>query len=579
MLYYNGECIYDSQTIITYQNEIARLQNIIDSHICTGENTEAIQNLQQALNNMSQSVNSITTENNNLKNCISEIANLSNETTITYTDIETIINKYGLSTNYKTLKINTNKGSTITIEQIKDDDPSFIDNNPKSMIAVDGITETRVLPGKYKVTSTTIFAEDDIVTNNTTVEIAEDNTEGYTIKITNMPSKAITYGIAIDQSNLDSDSAVTYIGNAEGMNPLSVNLTTGVCDYGDWEDIVTNGLIGCKPVLYDTTNDTVEYINPNNYKQLEDGTDITTEVTNLNNDKNVMVEFNKTWYRWSTDPDNENILRFEITNCDRSEEGFSVAAFTSLDGTNEVKDKMYYSAYEGSSNSNSIIKSSSGQTVTVNINFTNSRTNCIKNGSEFGMEDAAARYYVIGLMCLVTKSVKLQSKLGEGKFISGYLATGTMDDKGLFYGGSSSVGVKCFGIENFYGNYWNWIDGICTKNSSGNIGLIDHVPYTDNGTNYNTDYTYNSTLGSWRNIASMTPVLNGSAIMPKVTDTNTNGTKGWCDQSCVVASAGLVCCVGGFTGSDSSIGGPLCLGLYYGPSYSYGNMGVRCLSR
>ena len=100
-------------------------------------------------------------------------------------------------------------------------------------------------------------------TRNVNVDIME---------IYNIDLLGYSYGISIDMSNSDPTTAVSYIDDAVGFTPLSVNLDTGVCDYGDWEDIITN-IIGCRPcVIAKDVDGNIETIpiNPNDYSLFSD---------------------------------------------------------------------------------------------------------------------------------------------------------------------------------------------------------------------------------------------------------------------------------------------------------------------
>lgn len=44
------------------------------------------------------------------------------------------------------------------------------------------------------------------------------------------------YGFHINGAESDPEKAVTYLADAIGMTPAHMNFTTGVFNYGDWED-------------------------------------------------------------------------------------------------------------------------------------------------------------------------------------------------------------------------------------------------------------------------------------------------------------------------------------------------------
>ena len=376
-----------------------------------------------------------------------------------------------------------------------------------------------------------------------------------TLKVFTVNLKGVTYGVSIDMTNSDPGGAVTYTDDAVGFSPLSCNLSSGACDYGSWEDIITE-TFGCKPCLY-LNGARSTYLKPTNYAQTEAGA--TADITS-GNSGDVMVEFKKTWYKFAK---SGNTLTFQVADYDRSADGFVNTAFASMDGTSGIQDYMYYSAYEGYNSSNKI-RSLSGKTPTGSITYTNSRTYCKANGTKYGMEDMAKRCYILGLLMLVTKTRGVQASLGNGRCgQSSGISTGTLNSYGLFAGFSDNTkGHKCFGIENFWGNFYKWCDGIIT-NSSTTVAVKNSAPYNDSGSGYET-VSDGLTRGSWLYATAMAPCGGGSIILPSIGQSDT--TKGWCDGVCVGASSGRVALVGGSYNFSADRVGPFCLGVYNDPS-------------
>ena len=107
-----------------------------------------------------------------------------------------------------------------------------------------------------------------------------------------------------------------------------------------------------------------------------------------------------------------------------------------------------------------------------------------------------------------------------------------MNNKGLFYGrnNNNDEGVKCFGIENMWGNKLCFIAGFGNKNNSYNIKICS--PYDSVNNNGYTNIVIDSMM---YNILPSTPIaikynsyLNGAIILPTLTQTD--ATKGWCDE-------------------------------------------------
>ena len=417
-----------------------------------------------------------------------------------------------------------------------------------------GITEFGVGYGTWVVSHTANGKTKSVTIEVTELKIYEINLSGY------------TYGISIDMTDSDPASAVTYIGDAEGFTPLSVTLSSGACNYGSWKDIITD-FIGCKPCLY-KSGAVSAYLNPDNYAQTEAGA--TADITSGTYD--VMVEFKKLWYRYAK---NGSTLTFEIADYDRSDEGFVCTAFASMDGSGTIKDHMYFSAYEGYNSSNKT-RSLSGKTPTGNVSYTNFRTYCKANGSLYGMEDWAKRFYILGLLMLVTKTRGIQAAVGYG-VVSGSAActTGTLNAKGLFCGYSNGTSaVKAFGIENMWGSLWNWCDGIIT-NSSTTVAMKAMAPYNDTGSGYETvadGLTRNNSLYA----TTMIPVLGGAAIIASVGQSS--ATLGWPDYVSVNSNSSLVARVGGYYHFGFDDAGPFCVGVNSTVSSTISNVGARLVA-
>lgn len=82
------------------------------------------------------------------------------------------------------------------------------------------------------------------------------------------------------------------------------------------------------------------------------------------------------------------------------------------------------------------------------------------------------------------KSLNSQAALGQG-YTGGSAAaqTGATNDKGMNYGDTSTTGrVKCNGIEDFFGNIFQWVDGY--KATSTTMVKTADGNFNDNATGY-----------------------------------------------------------------------------------------------
>lgn len=290
---------------------------------------------------------------------------------------------------------------------------------------------------------------DKVKLNNINLEDIEYINDGLA-EIRQYMIPQFTYGIKIDPTN----SSVTYTDDATGFIPLSVNQSTGICNYGSWKDIINNAL-GIKPCLVKKDGTVLSYLNPNNYSRTIDGNQADIESGEFGQ---VMIKFNHVYYKFSI---YENKLWFQISN-KRNDYTWIDTAFFAEDGIGTVRDSMYIGAYE-CSQVNNILQSLSNKNPSFNLSFNEIET--LSNFGIFNMMNIVKKQFIIFLGYLVTKSIDLESKIGNGNINSNsILRTGTMNTKGLFYGKSNSTeGVKLFGIENLWGNQLKYMHGLVQK--------------------------------------------------------------------------------------------------------------------
>lgn len=385
----------------------------------------------------------------------------------------------------------------------------------------------------------------------------------------------MTLGISIDMSNSAPADAVTYTDDAVGYTPLAVDLSTGVCNYGSWETII-NHVIGCKPCLY-KDGARVAYLDPNDYSKFEDGSDADISSGEAGD---VMVEFKKVWYKYAVDG---TTLTFQIANYDRSADGFINSAFKSMDGNATIKDYMYFGAYEGLQKDGKTRSLSGVEAWGLNPNpdsYTAIRDTCKANGESYGMEDWCKRYYILGLLMLVTKTRGIQAAIGAGctkdNEMYDVVTVGSLDQAGLFagYEATEFKGVKAFGIENLWGNYYSWCDGIITLSST-TLGFKDCPPYNDTGDGY-TSIADGYPRGSGKYPTSMVPVMDGAGITASVGQAD--ATLGWCDYFYVYSSTGRVALVGGGYDYSATATGPFFAFVVYTPTLNGGDCVGRLVS-
>lgn len=259
----------------------------------------------------------------------------------------------------------------------------------------------------------------------------------------------VIYGVKIDTSNPDPESAVTYTDDSASFTPSKGN--NGLVDYGSWEDKFPFNLM--KPCLL-KNGEVNYYLDKKNYTKKSNGqpSDITT-----GNDGDVMVEFPPVYWKFEKVGKD---LYIRISNI-KVDDGYKNLAHVS--GDKELS-KIYLAAYLGY-REGSKLRSLSGKMPTAQLSIGEFREAAHLNGD--GYEQAL--YYQIMMLqvfsLIMFKSRDGQKALGRGRVYDNYdyKQTGTADEKGMFYGeNSGKYQIKFCGIEDFWGNFNIWLDGICT---------------------------------------------------------------------------------------------------------------------
>ena len=244
--------------------------------------------------------------------------------------------------------------------------------------------------------------------------------ENQQITVTHSAQKI--YGVRVDTTNSNPETSVTYIGDSIGFTPMSGN--NGSFLWGSWESIFNGFEI--KPCLL-KAGVVQYYLNPNNFAQKVDG--VTASDITTGNDGDVMIEFGKPiWTKWT-------------------DEGSTY--------TIQISDKTF--------------------------------TGAVKTAFEMENGYNLFPYYPLfltqQLFLVFFKHQNSQIALGRGRVDgTGYINSGGTDAKGMFWGSTADLQMKFLGIEDYWGNKLQWIDGIVTD-ASRNL-LIGKSGLNDTGSGY-----------------------------------------------------------------------------------------------
>ena len=358
----------------------------------------------------------------------------------------------------------------------------------------------------------------------------------------------VTYGVRIKLNNSNPETSVEYTDDAVGVGS----------GWNNWKD---------KPIFKDIKpcvlkNGVVQYyLNKDNYTKQENGSSSTINSTSSGD---VMVEIPKIGYKMYND---SNYQYIQITNIPNAE-GFCYLAH-SLDSENDC-DEIYIGAYLGSTSSN-ILCSISNQSPTESIALTKARSQVSARGTGYQL---LSFYPLTLLQCLyviIYKNLNSQAALGQGYTNASDKAnTGSTNTKPFCYGNpnSGTEHVKFLGIEDFYGNLFQWIDGL----------------YCDSSYHIKTDYNnFTGTDGSTFRYSQPSRIRSDTyGYMAKTQGTNNTGfvikSTGGSSTTYYADYAFLFSlCFGRFGGSwsDGADAGAFQLYVDYAASGSFSRLGCR----
>ncbi len=317
-------------------------------------------------------------------------------------------------------------------------------------------------------------------------------------------SNVIKFGYRINKKDSNPATRVTYLEDCDNAeyDSAKMDYTSGTFNYGSWTDAWF--IKDCKPCMlkYDGTVD--YYLNPNNYGLKENGD--ASDVKNTSYQGNAMVEIPLVWVKTYTEGDYQYCIIAD-TQVDST---YHAYAHTDINGN--IIDKIYMPIYNGA-NVSSRLRSMSGltpmhtQTAETEINYAKAN-NLDSNNPIWHTEVLADRLLINHLLILIGKSTNTQAVFGNGYYIGGSqnsnsrMNTGTMDTKGLFWGSNGStalVGVKVFGMENWWGNAWKRIAGYINANG------VQKIKLTYGKEDGSTTVGYNTTGAGYIALSGATP--------------------------------------------------------------------------
>jgi hypothetical protein len=356
---------------------------------------------------------------------------------------------------------------------------------PTSKSIKTNVADNAVLTGFTAVVTPSSIqnvASTDTITE--AMEKLDNNTRLNQTNISLLEQKtAKVYGFHVNPNESDSSAAVTYLMDAVGMTPAKMGSTS--FDWGSWAD----AFFIPKPCMVKPDGTVDYYLNPNNYAQKLDGTasELATAPTdnllsNVSYTNNAMMEWGKIYFKYEAgQADGEWSFYVSNVNVDGT-----FKCWCNINANNNEIDHFYTAIYNGVG-CNSKMRSVSGvklstaneaDTTTAAQEVAAAVANNATTNPEWYTEVWSDRLLINALLYLMGKSLDLQGTYGNGlskSTISGtsdqqlkqnYI-TGSLDDKGLFYGDTSGTvtAVKVFGMENLWACCWRRIAGCILDNN------------------------------------------------------------------------------------------------------------------
>lgn len=302
------------------------------------------------------------------------------------------------------------------------------------------------------------------------------------------------FGFKLDQNESDPASMIRYIEDNESYQSAYMDYTTDMFNYGNWENA---WFMKVKPCMLNYDGTVAYYLNPKDYTLKEDGT--ASDIANVDFAGNAMVGIPKTYWKIVDNSDDTANIYFSNKKVD---EDFH--CWSHIDNNGNEIDYCYMPIYNGYSDGTRL-RSLSGkapihsQTGTTEINL--AKANNQDDNIIWYTEVYSDRMLINLLLLLIGKSTDSQTVFGNGHYTGGssasnILKSGTLDNKGFFYGtNGSGVGVKIFGIEHWWCNQLRRIAGWI--NNKGNQMVKLTYGQTDGSTvdGYNTDGTGYISIG------------------------------------------------------------------------------------
>lgn len=301
-------------------------------------------------------------------------------------------------------------------------------------------------------------------------------------RLTGKPQPFRKMTAKIDLSNSNPATCITYADDAAEMIPGSA----------DWD-----AFFGHYPCLFKNGQE-VGKLKRDNFSQFEDGrsADITSGDAG-----DVMIAFPRRGVKIST---SGNIVTVSMTD-DPDNSDFKYYAHTRKTTRKEV---FYLGAYKGYKDGSNKLRSLKGKAPTNNQEIATFRVYAQANGSGYEQSAFFQLTFRQVMYLLKYKNLNSQATIGKGYATnSAAINTGGSEAYGMdseiikksnpSYMTDQKHHVKLFGLEDFWGNIFEWIDGIVTDSSRNVLTGTDAFNNKGSGYDNNGNAGSSSNVGGW----------------------------------------------------------------------------------
>lgn len=367
------------------------------------------------------------------------------------------------------------------------------------------------------------------------------------------------YTIIVDNGTDGAPTAVEYYDDCFGFIPASGS------DLGDWGNTELYKEYFKPCVIQPGDGAPAYYLQKQNRTLKEDGT--AAVLTGADGD--VMIQVKKLYGKFLK---SGNKLKISISNVKEDNTWFCFNDFG-----NGEEEYSYRAVYKAGvvAGATTVMRSISGVVPLVSITRAVARQYARNRGADYHQNNFFLLMLWQIMYLMMYKNRNSQSALGQGRTLSSNTAaanTGWSNTKPFCWGDQGGVnGVVFLGVEDFYGNVWEWVDGATVVNKVYKI--------TRNPDNYN-DTGNDAEISQ---ASGCTASANNDKYITKVQGTNDAGflpaasggssSTYWCDNMWFADAVQVVRFGSGW--SSAAMAGAFCWSLYDTASSARASVGSR----